>query len=164
MAKSQSKSQAATDILSLIEADHRQVEELFAQAEKAKGKKLQDCFKQIYKAMNLHAQAEEVVFYPAMREYEETAQYIEEAEEEHTSVKVMLEQMKAMEPGDEDFADMMMDLKDAIMHHVEEEESEIFDTIRECMDEEVLQSLGQEFQQTKTSLEADVEALFANNS
>lgn len=158
------KSQAATDILSLIEADHREVEQLFEKAEKAKGKKLQDSFKQIYKAMSLHAQAEEVVFYPAMREYEETAQYIEEAEEEHTSVKVMLEQMKAMKPNDEDFTDMMMDLKDAIMHHVEEEESEIFETIRECMDDALLQDLGQEFQQAKANLEADIEALLANNS
>jgi len=150
-----------TDILSLIEKDHQAVEKLFEKAENAKGKKLQDYFKQIYKEMTLHAQAEEIVFYPAMREHEETAQYIEEAEEEHTSVKVLLEQMKGMDPGDEEYMDMMMDLKDAIMHHVEEEESEIFDAISECMDEAVLENLGREFQQAKSNLEADVEALTA---
>jgi len=152
----------ATNILSLIETDHQAVEQLFNQAEQAKGKKLQGYFKQIYKEITLHAQAEEIVFYPAMREHEETAQYIEEAEEEHTSAKVLMEQMKGMAPDDEDFVDMMMDLKDAIMHHVEEEESEIFEAVRECMSEDTLKNLGNEFQQTKKSLEADVEAMLAS--
>jgi hemerythrin superfamily protein len=71
----------ATDILSLIEAEHRQVKKLFAEAEKAKGAKLLEQFNQIYIALNLHARTEELVFYPAMREHEETEQYIEEAEE-----------------------------------------------------------------------------------
>lgn len=150
------------DILTLIEADHRKVEELFAQIETAKGaKKVHQIFEQIYKELNLHALAEELVFYPAMQEYEETKQYIEEAEEEHNSAKILLEQMKSIEPTDTDFKTKLQHLQEAVMHHVEEEESEIFNAVRECMEDEQLAALGQEFQSAKTRVEADVEAALA---
>lgn len=151
----------ATDILSLIEAEHRQVEKLFAQIEKAKGNKISGYFQEIYKALNLHARTEELAFYPALREYEETQEYIEEAEEEHEEVSVLLEEIKAMQPNNPEFLEKISELKEAVQHHVEEEESEIFDAVREYMNEEQLTELGKEFQAAKTKLEPDVEAALA---
>jgi len=147
------------DILSLIEADHRKVEELFDQFEELEGKKAQECFKQIYKELTLHARVEELVFYPALREYEEMEGYIEEAESEHNSVKILLEQMKSLKPSDSEFETKMTHLQESVMHHVEEEEDEIFEAVRSAMDEAELEELGQEFQTTKTKIESEVEAL-----
>lgn len=93
-----------------------------------------------------------------MQEYEETKQYIEEAEEEHNSAKILLEEMRSLEPTDPQFKTKMQQLKEAVMHHVEEEESEIFNAIRECMEDKELQELGKEFQEVKTRLEPDIEA------
>ena len=151
----------ATDILSLIEAEHRQVEKLFAEAEKAKGAKLVEQFNQIYIALNLHARTEELVFYPALRDYEETEQYVEEAEEEHEEVSVILEEIKVLKPTDPEFKEKMSELKEAVEHHVEEEESEIFSAVRECMSEKELSELGQEFQEAKAKLMPDIEAALA---
>ncbi|MDZ8227339.1 MULTISPECIES: hemerythrin domain-containing protein [unclassified Nostoc] len=151
----------ANDILSLIEAEHRQVEKLFAGAEKAKGAKLVEQFNQIYIALNLHARTEEIVFYPALRDYEQTEQYVEEAEEEHEEVSVILEEIKALKPTDPEFKEKMSELKEAVEHHVEEEESEIFSAVRECMSAEELTELGQEFQETKAKLMPDIEAALA---
>ena len=151
----------ATDILSLIEAEHRQVEKLFAEAEKAKGAKLVEQFNQIYIALNLHARTEELVFYPALRDYEETEQYVEEAEEEHEEVSVILEEIKVLKPTDPEFKEKMSELKEAVEHHVEEEESEIFNAVRECMSEKELSELGQEFQEAKVKLMPDIEAALA---
>ncbi|MBU7585081.1 MAG: hemerythrin domain-containing protein [Nostoc sp. TH1S01] len=151
----------AKDILSLIEAEHRQVEKLFTEAEKANKNKLYEIFDQIYLALNLHARTEELVFYPALREYEKTAQYIEEAEEEHEEAEVLLEEIKALQPSDAEFKSKLTDLKEAVQHHVEEEESEIFEAVRGCISEEELIELGQEFQEAKVKLEADVKAAMA---
>jgi hemerythrin superfamily protein len=152
----------AQDILTLIEADHRKVDQLFEEIESSKGaKKAQDCFNQIYKELTLHAQAEELVFYPAMREYEETEEYIEEAEDEHNSVKILLEQMKALKPGDDEFKTKLHHLVESVKHHVEEEESEIFSAVREAMDDDELQQLGTEFQEAKAKLAPQVEAAIA---
>ncbi|MEH2229984.1 MAG: hemerythrin domain-containing protein [Nostoc sp.] len=158
MAKTQAKS---TDIFSLIEAEHRQVEKLFAEAEKVKGAKLVEQFNQIYIALILHARTEELVFYPALREYEETEQYVEEAEEEHEEISVILEEIKALKPTQPEFKEKMSELKETLEHHVEQEESEIFNAVRECMSDRELTELGQEFQETKSKLVSNVEAALA---
>ncbi len=148
----------AKDILALIEADHRKVEDLFAELAGTKdAKKGQQIFKQIYKELTLHSKAEELVFYPAMQEFDETQEYVEEAEEEHNSVKILLEQMKALKPNDAEFQTKIQHLKESVTHHVEEEESEIFEAVRECMDDEELEQLAQEFQAAKARLESDVQ-------
>ncbi|RCJ22010.1 hemerythrin [Nostoc minutum NIES-26] len=151
----------ATNILSLIEAEHRQVEQLFSEAEKSQGKKLYECFNQIYLALNLHARTEELVFYPAMREYEETEQYVEEAEEEHEDVSALLEEIKELQPTAPEFQEKLSELQQAVQHHVQEEESEIFDAVRECMSDEELTELASEFQEAKAKLEEDVKAAMA---
>lgn len=147
----------AKDILSLIEADHKKVEQLFKETETASGAKAHECFNQIYKELTLHAGAEELVFYPAMREHEKTRQYTEAAEQEHNSAKILLEQMKSLNPNDKEFKTKMMHLKETMLHHIKEEESEIFDAVRGSIKQENLQQLGQEFQSVKTKMEPDVE-------
>lgn len=145
------------DILELILADHRQFEKLFSQVEKAKkSEQVDSLFNQIYKELNLHSRAEELVFYPALREFEDTDDIIEEAEAEHEEAAAMLEELKALGPDSEEFPDRIAELKEAVMHHLQEEESEVFEIIRDYMDEEELSALGQEFQQAKTKLEAEI--------
>lgn len=152
----------AQDILLMIENEHREVEQLFEQLENSgNGKKAQDCFNQIYKELTLHTYAEELAFYPAMQEYEELESFIEEAESEHNAVKILLEQMKSLQPGDVEFKTKLTHLKESVMHHVQEEESEIFTAVRECIDEEKLQALGQEFQAAKQKWQSEVEAALA---
>lgn len=150
------------NILSLIETDHREAEKLFEQLESNAGsKKAQNIFKELFTELSLHAHAEELVLYPAMQEYEETKQYIEEAESEHNSVKILLEQMRSLKPTDPEFTVKFQHLKESLLHHVEEEEEEIFAAIRECMDDQALQSLGQEFEQAKAHWKEDVKAAIA---
>ncbi|UBF23916.1 hemerythrin domain-containing protein [Kovacikia minuta CCNUW1] len=145
------------DILSLIEIDHGEVEQLFEKIQKEKSaKKIQELFSQIYQELTLHARAEELVFYPAMREYEETEELIEEAEEEHNAAKILLEEMKQLGSDDEEFKTKLMHLIESVQHHVQEEEEEIFSAVRGSMEDEELQALGQEFQEAKAKVEPDV--------
>lgn len=155
------KASKQADILSLIEADHRKVETLFAEIEQADAAGMYACFNQIYKELTLHAEAEEIVFYPALQEFEETEEYIEEAEEEHEEARVLLEEMKALRPEDPEFKSKLMALKEAIQHHVQEEESEIFEAVRSCMDGETLMELAEEFTDVKRKYEQEVETAMA---
>jgi hemerythrin superfamily protein len=152
------KKSKQSDILSLIEADHRKVDSLFAQMETANTEQMYTCFNEIYKEFTLHVEAEQMVFYPAMQEFEETQEFIEEAEEEHEDARVLLEEMKAIGPADPEFKSKLMELKESIQHHVQEEESEIFEAVRSCMEPEMLMDLAQEFMDVKQKFEADVEA------
>jgi hemerythrin superfamily protein len=147
----------AKNILSLIETDHRKVAQLFEEIAPAKGAKAIECFNQIYTELTLHAKAEELVFYPALQSFEAAKRHIEEAEAEHNSAKILLEQMKLLNPADDEFQTKLMHLKRTILHHVEEEEQEIFEFVRQSVQEAELRQLGQEFQAAKSRLEADVE-------
>ncbi|WP_013322339.1 hemerythrin domain-containing protein [Gloeothece verrucosa] len=150
------------NILDLIEEDHRKVEKLLQEIEKTKDpQKSQEIFKEIYKELNLHAQAEELVFYPAMQEYEETKQYIEEAEQEHISAEIILEQLTSISAEDSEFSTKIQDLKQQVKHHVEEEEKEIFAAVRQYIDEQELEQMGKKFQATKLRLAPNIEVAMA---
>ncbi|MFB2975060.1 hemerythrin domain-containing protein [Microseira sp. BLCC-F43] len=147
------------DVFELIKADHRKAEELFSAIESADDPTQRyDYFQQIYLELNLHAQTEELVLYPAMREYEETNQFVEAAEEEHVKAKELLEEIKPLDPDSSQFKSKIKKLKEAVEHHVQEEENSLLPTVSECMKKKELQQLAQEFQQTKTKLQEDMVA------
>ena len=55
----------AQDAVALLKADHREVEELFAQFEKAKGEgRKQELATKICTALKVHTKIEEEIFYP----------------------------------------------------------------------------------------------------
>lgn len=141
------------DIFELIKADHRKVESLFSKIEDTKNsKKLDEYFKQLYKELNIHAQVEELTFYPTMRDNEGTQELVDEAEEEHVEVKVMLEQIKSLDSTSSEFTAKISELKEAVGHHVQEEENEVFPKVRQCINEEELEQLATEFQEVKNKL------------
>lgn len=145
------------DIFELIKTDHRKAEEIFSAIEKTKSSKTLDkYFNQLYQELSLHAQVEELTFYPTIRNHEGTEELLEEAEEEHTEVKVMLEQMKSMDSSSEEFKDKLSQLKEAVQHHVQEEENEVFSQVRQLMSAEELKQLATEFKEVKSTLQAEM--------
>jgi len=147
------------NVIELIKSDHRKVESLFSEMEKAKSsKKMQELFEQIYTELTVHAKVEELTLYPSMRNYDETHDMVDEAEEEHTEAKVLLEELKSMSPSDPDFKAKIEELKEAVQHHVEEEENEILPSVTDSMDEGEMKELAQEFKSTKSKLEKEISA------
>ncbi|MFB2897156.1 hemerythrin domain-containing protein [Aerosakkonemataceae cyanobacterium BLCC-F50] len=147
------------NVIELIKSDHRKVESLFSEMEKTKdSKKMQMLFDEIYTELTLHAKVEELTLYPSMRNYDETHDMVEEAEEEHTEAKVLLEELKSMSPSDPDFKAKIEELKEAVQHHVEEEESEILPSVSDSMDEQEMKELAKEFQEAKSKLEKEISA------
>ena len=145
------------DIFELIKADHRKVEEIFSEIENTnRSKQLDKYFNQLYKDLNIHAQVEELTFYPTMRNHKATEKFLEEAEEEHTEVKVMLEQMKSMDSTSAEFPEKIKQLKKAVQHHVQEEENEIFPQVRKSMKDEELKQVATEFQEVKIKLQDEM--------
>ena len=76
--------------------------------------------------MQVHATLEEELFYPAARSCLSDQDLVDEAEVEHMTVKVLIEQLKNMGPEDDKYAAMFKVLGEYINHHVKEEEGELF--------------------------------------
>ena len=67
-----------------------------------------------------------------------------EALEEHHLVKVTLAELETMDPGHERYGAKVTVLIESVRHHVEEEEGELFPTIRKALDAAQLRELGDE--------------------
>lgn len=108
--------------LQLLAEDHRKVEDLFEQFEKARGaERKQKLVQQICTELKVHAQLEEEIYYPAVRGQVEDAD-LDEAYVEHDGAKLLINELEAAEP-DEAFYDAKVKvLQEQIEHHVKEEE------------------------------------------
>lgn len=144
------------DALSLLKKDHTKVKGLFKEVEgvgdRAAGarKKL---FEQIDRELELHAQLEEQIFYPAFKKKaakdSEKKDEVLEAYEEHAIVKHLLGELKMMEPRDETYKPKLQVLMELVKHHVKEEESEMFKMARELFKPAELEVLGQQIEEAK---------------
>jgi hemerythrin superfamily protein len=103
--KTKSHPSRKTDAIALLMQDHREVEQLFKEFEAAK--KAEDeaakaeIVKQVCIALTAHAEIEEEIFYPAVREEIEDADVMDEAEVEHGSIKALVGELEGMRPGEE---------------------------------------------------------------
>jgi len=136
----------AMDAIVLLRNDHRTVERLFKQFEKAgpnAHKTRRGIVDKVVEELSVHAVIEEQVFYPAVREAVPDANdEVLEALEEHHIVKWTLSELDGMDPEDERFVPKMTVLMESVRHHVEEEEGELFPTVREAMGRKQLGELG----------------------
>jgi hemerythrin-like domain-containing protein len=157
MAKSKSGggARARAVAIELLETDHRKVEMLFEQYEDEKEgdeETKRSIAERICKELTAHAQLEEELFYPWLRENldEEEMEMLEEAYVEHASAKDLIAQIEGGATIDAAYDAKVKVLQEYIKHHVEEEENEIFEAVSDKQEE--LDELGQEMHARKAEL------------
>jgi hemerythrin superfamily protein len=148
------------DAIALLKQDHREVEELFEQFEKAKGEgRKQKLAQQICLELTVHAKIEEEIFYPAC-EGKIDEDDIKEAYVEHDGAKLLINEIEAGDgQSDEYFDSKVKVLQEQIEHHIKEEESgkeSIFSQIRAADID--LKVLGEQMAARKAELKAEYEA------
>ncbi len=140
--------------ISLLERDHRTVEGIFDQLEKLKGdsssKRKKELCERLVRELSIHSAIEEMIFYPEVkRNVADAKELVLESLEEHNVVKWELDSIQSMKVGDARLDAKIKVLKDAVMHHVEEEENELFPMVREQMDASKLTDIGKRLEQVK---------------
>jgi hemerythrin superfamily protein len=78
----------------------------------------------------VHAQIEEEIFYPALREVLKETDLLNEATVEHQGVKDLVAQIQGMAKADEMFDAKVKVLGEYVDHHVKEEKGDIFPKAR----------------------------------
>jgi hypothetical protein len=111
------------DAISLLKADHREVEGWFEQFEKARSddRKLELANK-ICTALKVHTLIEHEIFYPAFLEATQEEDIHHEAEIEHESAKKLIAEIEGSGPQDEYYDARVTVLSEMVKHHVNEEE------------------------------------------
>jgi succinate dehydrogenase flavin-adding protein (antitoxin of CptAB toxin-antitoxin module) len=139
---------AMPDVIKLLETDHREVEDLFAKAESISGAAKQQVVAKIASELTLHAEVEEQIVYPVMREVG-LDDIVDEAEQEHGKVKQLVAQLESMDGATDEVDAILAELRADVQHHVEEEESEGFRKFRDAADQAQLQALASRVQAAK---------------
>ena len=145
------------DAFQLLSKDHQAVNEVFekiGRAGKTAGKTRHQLFEKLRQELEIHTQIEEKIFYPEMKKHAGTKDLVGHALEEHDEVKQMLRDLAKLDPQSEEWTDMMLELKEAVQEHVEEEESKMFPAARRELDEARLQELGKRMQEMKQKASA----------
>ncbi len=151
-----SGTRARSDAVSMLMEDHKNVQKLFRDFEKAHdaddSEACQEIVQRACAELEVHTTLEEELFYPAAREAlgEEDEELIDEAEVEHQSAKELIAQLGAMGPEDQKYAATFMVLAEYVKHHIKEEERELFPKVKKARLD--VDSLGEEMQARKSAL------------
>ncbi|HZP86179.1 MAG TPA: hemerythrin domain-containing protein [Burkholderiales bacterium] len=74
-------------------------------------------------ALEIHAQLEEEIFYPALRAVTTDNEVLDKAKPQHDEMRRVIGELRSMQPGDQAYDDKVMELMRDVMHHVADEET-----------------------------------------
>ena len=147
------------DALELLTADHNRVRGLFKRCKDADERDDTESMRllttKIVEELKIHMAIEEEIFYPAVRgESEEISDTVFEGVEEHHVAKVLVEELATMEPDGETWKAKVKVLIEAVEHHADEEEDEMFPPVRSKTTAEQRERLGVRLEKRKVELGA----------
>jgi hemerythrin superfamily protein len=110
------------DAIDLLTTQHERIKELFASIEARASRpskaKLDDV-RELVSTLVKHAEIEELVFYPAIREELDLDDDVDESLEEHHAAELLMTELEKL-PADADRYDAKITvLKENVLHHIE---------------------------------------------
>ncbi|HJY78175.1 MAG TPA: hemerythrin domain-containing protein [Burkholderiales bacterium] len=130
MAKSKAKASGAIE---LLKEQHDKVKKAFKEFDKLDREDTetqQQIVETVCEDLKVHTTLEEELFYPAAREAIDDEDLLNEAQVEHETAKMLIEQLENMGPDDPNFRATFTVLGEYVLHHVKEEEGEMFPEVR----------------------------------
>ena len=119
------KTAFASGVVEMLKEDHAKVKGLFEEFESADGQEQAEIAATAIFELEIHAELEEKLIYPAIREAIDDSDMMNEAVEEHHLVHVLIAELKKLKPKDEKFHAKFCVLSELVKHHIEEEEGEM---------------------------------------
>jgi hypothetical protein len=118
---------AQQDACTLLDDDHNEVIRMFEQYKAAHDARRQQLLaSQINQALIVHMQIEEEIFYPAFQQATGDQELLKDARKEHQEARELLAKIE----GDRQNARLMLELEDAMLHHVNDEREKMFPKAR----------------------------------
>lgn len=126
---SRAASAARSKILTALIDDHKRVKKAFRDFKKldeSDDEARQQLVEQVLTELKVHAALEEELLYPAARDALDDTDMLDEAEVEHESAHTLMDQLTVMSPSDDKYFARFTVLCEYVLHHVKEEEGEMF--------------------------------------
>ncbi len=137
-----------TNVISVLMADHREFERMFGELNglsRSDSAGREDMAQRLIAELMQHSVAEEQYLYPAARRRVPDGERIVRHEiDEHAEAERTMRELEDVDPVDQRFDVLVHQLADEILHHVEDEEEELFPLLQEHGDDAELRDLGRE--------------------
>jgi Hemerythrin HHE cation binding domain len=138
--------------ITLLKQDHRDMKKLLEKLDSTteRGVKTrEELFARIKKEMIAHEAIEEEIFYPALKKHAEAKEIVLEGYEEHHVVDLLLGELEQVSFDDETWGAKASVMKENVEHHIEEEEDDMFEKAEDLLDDDELESLGEQMEKRK---------------
>jgi hypothetical protein len=128
-------SQMSPSVTNMIRLDHTHVQTAIRQFETASSSRVKKGLADnVCVALEIHAQLEEEIFYPALREVSDT-DALRKAGPEHNEMRELIARLRALDASDPAFDDTFFALARVVMHHVADEETLLLPTAERLIPE-----------------------------
>lgn len=142
----------ATDVISLIKEDHRDVESLFERLRKMPENR-PALLAELAAKFVAHSEGEEDEVYPALaKRRPEEKEEVHHGAEEHHEAEEMISRLLETDPDGPEFDTLLRELVEAVTHHVEEEENDILPALEKALPFEERVQLGKAFSKRKAEV------------
>jgi hemerythrin superfamily protein len=141
--RSESGARDTEDVFELLKVDHDRLASLFSDINNSSDdEKRNEAFEVLYKVLTVHANTEEAIFYPTVRQFPSAEQWIPQNLEEHREAKELLEDIRALGVNTKEGTAVLQELQAALENHIREEEEYVFKAAQTDMNEGQLLDLA----------------------
>ncbi|MDB4941582.1 MAG: Hemerythrin cation binding domain protein [Labilithrix sp.] len=154
-----------TTIYEALSQEHREFERLLDEllaTSKAGDDRWKSTLDTLRRGVIAHAHAEEAVFYNALREMDEANGLVMHSYGEHAMAETEMRTLGAAKLIDTTWVSLVEKLKKDLTHHIQEEESKVFDAARKVLTEEEAHQIGAAFVKMKAETAKDGDSMIAS--
>lgn len=139
------------DIYARIKQDHDHFRELFRElcGGKLSSERRDALFDELKRGVWTHNKIEEAIFYNPLMDRRKTRGESLEALNEHHISNTLIEEMESIPKDNEMWASKLGVLKENLDHHMQEEESEVFEEARKVLSDDRAKEMGEDFDRRK---------------
>ena len=138
-------SKLSPPITSMIRMDHTHAVSVYHQYTQYKSPRTRQALAEtLCLALEIHAQLEEEIFYPAMQRVELDEPVLRKSVPEHDEMRRLIGKLRASSPHADDYDDTVAELMRDVLHHVADEETTLLPQAERLLGKERLCELGAE--------------------
>ncbi len=144
------------DVIDLLTADHNRMRGLISRYGDATADEERTVLaSKFVDELHRHMAAEEKVFYRAVGDRtEEIGKDVDEGYEEHHVAKMLIEELETLKPMSDPWVAKVTVLIESVEHHIDEEEEELFPTVRSSTETAWRKDLGERLDSEEVRLGA----------
>ena len=142
-------------IYDILIREHKVVADLFQQALRDNSR---ETLLKIKAEIDPHMAGEEELFYSVLEQKEELLDLVNHAYEEHDEARSIMSELEGMKEKDKNWTSKIKELKESIEHHVEEEESEVFEEARKVISQKKAEEIAQQYLEFKQTFKGQMPA------